>query len=210
MEEDKFRTEKINGDVISILQLTSKIGWKETRELSILRILYLSSILYGFRYPAASNPFEVDYEFTVDSRGPYNDKVINNSIVWLLSNEMIKQKDSQKTYSLTNKSIPFLDQIPNYTTKKEWIDAIVHILGIYGEDNIYDFVFRDPEYRDNVDRQSTKTLNISESNKTVETLHEFQKAFIDALGEKAKDLSPKDYLEMYFEFIFSKYLKGKN
>jgi hypothetical protein len=209
MEEDKFRTEKINGDVISILQLTSKIGWKETRELSILRIIYLSSILYGFRFPTENNPFENDYEFTVDSRGPYNDKVIDNSIVWLLSNEMIKQNTSQKTYSLTDKQIPFLEQIPNYSTKKQWIDAIVHILGIYGEDNIYDFVFRDPEYRDNIDRQSTKTLNISESNKTIETLHEFQKAFIDALGDKAKDLNPKDYLEMYFEFIFSKYLKGE-
>lgn len=210
MDESNFRTEKINGDVISILQLTSKIGWKETRELSILRILYLSSILYGFRYPTSSNPFEADYEFTVDSRGPYNDKVINNSIVWLLSNEMIKQKGDQKTYSLADKSIAFLDQIPNYTAKKEWIDAVVHILGIYGEDNIYDFVFRDPEYRDTVDRQSTKTLNLSESNKTIETLHEFQKAFIDTLGDKAKHLNPKDYLEMYFEFIFSKYLKGKN
>lgn len=209
MAEDKFKTEKINGDVISILQLTSKIGWKETRELSILRILYLSSILFRFRYPKDSNPFEEDYEFTVDSRGPYNDKVINNSIVWLLSNEMIKQKENQKIYSLTNKDVPHLEQIPNFLAKREWIDAIIHILGIYGEDNIYDFVFRDPEYRDTVDRQSTKTLNLSETNKTIETLHEFQKAFIEALGEKAKDLSPRDYLEMYFEFIFSKYLKGE-
>ncbi|MBL0049309.1 MAG: hypothetical protein IPP32_14580 [Bacteroidetes bacterium] len=210
MTEDKFKTEKINGDVVSILQLTSKIGWKETRELSILRILYLTSILFRFRYPNDNNPFEEDYEFTVDSRGPYNDKVINNSLVWLLSNEMIKQSESQKAYSLTNKDIPFIEQIPNFNTKREWIDAIIHILGIYGEDNIYDFVFRDPEYRDTVDRQSTKTINLSESNKTIETLHEFQKAFIEALGDKAKDLNPKDYLEMYFEFIFSKYLKGKN
>lgn len=208
--EDKFKIEKINGDVVAILQLTSKIGWKETGELSILRILYLSSILFRFRYPELNNPFEEDYEFTVDSRGPYNDKVINNSIIWLLSNEMIKQKENEKAYSLTSKQIPMLEQIPNYQIKREWIDAIVHILGIYGEDNIYDFVFRDPEYRDTVDRQSTKTLNLSDTNKTIETLHEFQKAFIAALGDKAKNLNTKDYLEMYFEFIFSKYLKGKN
>jgi hypothetical protein len=123
---------------------------------------------------------------------------------------MIQQKGDEKAYSLTSKVIPFLEEIPNYKIKREWIDAIIHILGVYGEDNIYDFVFRDPEYRDTVNRQSTKTLNLSESNKTVETLHEFQKAFIEALGDKAKDLNPKDYLEMYFEFIFSKYLKGKN
>lgn len=69
-----------------------------------------------------------------------------------------KAKWKSKAYSLTNKDIPFIEQIPNFNTKREWIDAIIHILGIYGEDNIYDFVFRDPEYRDTVDRQSTKQL----------------------------------------------------
>jgi hypothetical protein len=209
MEESNSKTENINADVISILQLASKIGWKETRELSILRILYLSSILYGFRYPQEKNPFEDDYEFKVDSRGPYNDRIINNSIVWLLSNEMIVQKGKEKTYSLATKEFPSLDQIANFKIKREWIEAIIYILGIYGEDNIYDFVFRDPEYQDNVKRQTTKTINISDSNKTVETLREFQNAFLKALGEDAKNLKTKDYLEMYFEFVFSKYLKGQ-
>jgi len=209
MEDNKFKIEKINGDVISILQLTSKIGWKETRELSILRILYLSSILYRFRYPDKNNPFEEDYEFSVDSRGPYNDKVINNSIVWLLSNEMIIESGSQKSYYLADKQIQHLEQIPNYKIKREWLDAIIHILGIYGEDYIYDFIFRDPEYRDNISRQSKKTINISEDNKTIEALIQFQNAFTKALQEKAAELNPKDYLEMYFEFIFSKYLKGE-
>lgn len=209
MDEKKYNIEHINADVISILQLTSKIGWKEARELSILRILYLSSLLYSFRYPGKVNPFEEDYEFTVDSRGPFNDKVINNSIIWLLSNEMIKQNPKNKSYSLTGNTIDHLDQIPNYQIKKSWIDVIVHILGIYGEDSIYDFIFRDPEYRDNLNRHSTKTLNISESNKTIETLNEFQKAFVKELKEKAKEISDKDYLEMYFEFVFSKYLRGE-
>lgn len=209
MEEDRFQTQKINADVVSILQLTSKIGWKETRELSILRILYLSSILYGFKFPNDINPFEEDYEFTIDSRGPYNDKVINNSIVWLLSNEMIKQNPESRAYSLTGNRIQFLEELPSYMVKHEWLDAIIHILGVYGEDNIYDFIFRDPEYRDNLERQSTKTIDLSENNKTIETLKRFQNAFITTLGEKAKELNSKDYLEMYFEFIFSKYLKGR-
>ena len=205
-----FNIEHINADVFSVLQLTTKIGWKETRELSILRILYLSSLLYTFRYPTKNNPFEDDYEFTVDySRGPFNDKIVNNSITWLLVNEIIRQNDDSKSYSLLERKIPYLEQIPNYVLKKDWIEVIVYILGIYGEESIYDFIFRDPEYSDNVARQSTKTLNISESNKTIEKLNEFQRAFIKVLGDKAKELTDKDYLEMYFEYVFSKYLKGE-
>lgn len=207
--EEKFNIEHINADVISIFDLTSKIGWKKIKELSILRILYLSSILFSFRFPDESNPFETDYEFTIDSRGPYNDMVVNNSIVWLLSNEFIRQVDGKKIYSVISYDITFIEQIPNYSLKKKWLEVVVNILGIYGEDNIYDFIFRDPEYQDNLNRQSTKPLNIGDDNKTIETLKNFQSAFEEALGDKANNLSDKDYLEMYFEFIFSKYLRGE-
>ena len=92
--------------------------------------------------------------------------------------------------------------------RHEWVSIVVFILGIYGEDKIYDFIFKDPEYVDAIKRQSAKSINTSEDNLSISSLKKFKEIFEENLGEQANALKDKDYLEMYFEFIFSKILKG--
>ena len=51
-------------DIYKLMKILTNIGWKSVRETSINRIIYLSAVLYSFRYPDESNIFKEDYMFT--------------------------------------------------------------------------------------------------------------------------------------------------
>ena len=202
--------EKIKTDILFLFQSAKKVGWNEIRELSVMRTLYFCSLLFTFKHPQKKNPFKEYYEFALNLRGPYFSK-INMALISLITNEFINQSQSkiESTYSLGTNPIPDnLSNIPESSDKFKWITLITNILVTYGEDKIYDFIFRDPEYNYQVKIQSQKLINISKDNKTIENLNEFKEAFEENFGDKVKAFDDKDYLEMYFNYIFSKILKG--
>lgn len=84
------------------------------------------------------------------------------------------------------------------------------IIGIYGEDKIYDFIFRDQEYRVSLDsnKELCYNLDIGENNETVKFLNDFKKSFEDHLSVNI-DLNNRKYLEMYFEYVFGRVLRGE-
>ncbi len=198
----------INADIVTLIKLTSDIGWDRIRKLSIYRILYLSSVLYSFKNPGKENPFIESYHFDIDSTGPYCQD-INNSLTFLESNEYLKKDDNTFTLNTERLSdLADLSQIQDQEKKEEWLKTIIHILGIYGENKIYDFVIRDPQYQDHIARNVPKELNIDMDNKTIEVLNSFKGAFEKTLGKDAEQIDDKEYLELYFEYVFSKVLKG--
>ena len=88
IEESKKRLFRVAGDVYSIVDISSEIGWDSVIELSIQRIIYLSSVFYSFKFPDNSNPFLKDYDFSVDLRGPFNSQ-IQKSILLLLKEQYL-------------------------------------------------------------------------------------------------------------------------
>ena len=100
--------------------------------------------------------------------------------------------------------------IPFFEEKCSWIEDISYIIGIYGEDKIYDFIFRDPEYRVSLDsnKELCYNLDIGENNETVKFLNDFKKSFEDHLSVNI-DLNNRKYLEMYFEYVFGRVLRGE-
>ena len=74
--------------------------------------------------------------------GP-EDAEIENALNLLESNEVIKRTD--QGYEL-NKDAVFSFPASQSNRKKEWFDVIKYIIGMYSEDKIYDFIFRDPEF----------------------------------------------------------------
>lgn len=201
---------RINGDVLTLIKITKEIGWERINILSITRILYLSSVLYTFKYPQEHNPFSDDYHFIVSLRGPYSGN-IQISIKFLLANKFIEEiKKNSGVFVLGRNPIPDLTDIPYIAVKKDWFKVIIYILGIYGEEKIYDFVFRDPEYQDNIQRNAVKNeLEIGPNNKTNEILERFKNSFEINLKDQNIELDDKQYLELYFEYLFSKILKGE-
>ena len=74
--------------------------------------------------------------------GP-EDAEIENALNLLENNEVIKRTD--QGYEL-NKDAVFSFPASQSNRKKEWFDVIKYIIGMYSEDKIYDFIFRDPEF----------------------------------------------------------------
>ena len=79
-------------DVFQLISKLVEIGWKSIRESSINRIIYLSAVLYSFRYPNEKNIFEDDYNFSVTLSGP-EDPEVEEALINLQSNEVIERTD---------------------------------------------------------------------------------------------------------------------
>ena len=191
-------------DILLLLTKLENIGWKYVRESSINRILYLSAVLYSFRYTEKDNIFKDDYNFTRTLSGP-EDADIDNAVTNLKANELLIHSEEGYGLSHINHTI----SSENYELKDSWFDDISFILGVYGEDKIFDFIFRDPEYKNSLESNSVYTLNIGSDNDTVKFLNKFKDAFESKLTKEDDILDNKDYLKLYFEYIFGKILRGE-
>ncbi|MEX0597318.1 MAG: hypothetical protein WD512_12560 [Candidatus Paceibacterota bacterium] len=201
----KSQTKKlfeVNSDISTIIQIIHEIGWKEIRESSIHRILYLSSVLYAFMDDHDENAFS-NYHFSITPTGPYSD-TIARSLVDLKSREIIL--DNEKGILKVDKES--LDRI-DYSLKEqriEWFRTVIYILGLYGESKIFGFIIQDPQYKDDFRRNSQKEIDISDENKSIQTLNSFKNAFEETLDD-VSEIDKKEYLDLYFEYVFSKIIK---
>lgn len=196
----------VSADVYSVIKSMNDKGWKTLRESSINRIIYLTAILFTFMYENEKNIFEDIYKFTVTLSGP-EDANISRAIVNLESNYAISSNNDglfifDKEYVLKFKDYPLFDK------KAKWIDDISYIIGIYGEEKIYDFIFRDPQYQTSKKSNSLEILDLTENNATVLFLKEFKSEFEKHIDVTNRSLSNRKYLELYFEYVFGKIVRG--
>jgi len=196
----------VNSDIVVLTKLASGVGWDSIRELSVYRMLYLASILYSFKYPHHDNMFSRYYHFDIDSAGPYSDE-IKKSLVFLESNEYLIRNDN--SFKLNPERADAVLKAAIFSEKENWLKAIIYILGLYGEGKIYEFVIRDPQYQDHIERNVPKELDIEGDNKTIRILNKFKQAFEKNIGDKATGINDTEYLTLYFEYVFSKVVKGE-
>lgn len=195
MEETLKALFNTNQDVLSLMSLIKGIGWNALREHSIQRTIYLSKVLYSFVSNDEKNLFD-DYHFSVTITGPYTE-LINRSIVDLTSRELIIE-DLEGNLKTTNNKITINQKSEKYI----WFKTVVLILGLYGEDKIFSFTINDPLYLEAVKTNSQKELQTSPENKTVKVLNDFKTSFEETLSDVSK-ISKVEYIELYFEYIFS-------
>jgi hypothetical protein len=195
-------------DILSIFKIAKDIQWLTIRQDSLYRILYLSSVLYAFRHDKSKNPFSI-YRFIVDTTGPY-DANISKAITFLIKDEYIERAGGEDIYKLGNNSASNVFDFHLEEERIDWIKQIIYILGIYGENKIYEFIFRDPQYQTTIKSNTQQGLNTETDNETTKTLVLFKEAFEESLGDSIQDISSQTYLELYFEYIFSKILKRED
>ena len=198
----------ISADIYSVVKSMNNIGWNAIRESSINRILYLSAVMYSFMETEQKNIFSNDYSFVITIGGP-EDPNISNAITNLESNEVIERNDTGFALGRVNLENTF-NEYPLYTEKKKWIDDMLYIIGIYGEDKIYDFVFRDPQYQLSLKTNAQYVLDLTANNATVNFLNSFKNDFENQAKKINQNysLNNRQYLSMYFEFVFGKILRG--
>ena len=195
----------ISSDVYVTINSMNNKGWKELKFSSINRILYLTAVFYSFLHSTEQNIFENNYNFTIALRGP-EDPNIEKALINLLSNDVIGQND-EGYYIQDSNYINVFENYTFFTEKSKWIDDISYIIGIYGEDKIYDFVFRDPQYQNSLKTNDLRSLDLSSENETVKFLEQFKNEFEQHMKDDEK-LSNRRYLELYFEYVFGKILRG--
>lgn len=196
---------KKSEDIYQLMKKLNNIGWKTIRESSLNRIIYLAAVLYSFRYPKEENILQNEYMFSVTLSGP-EDAEIENALINLESNDVIKQ--TEEGYQICMGAVFSINDVFD-SKKSEWFDDIAYIIGIYGEDKIYDFIFRDPEYRKTLKGNSIYNLNIGPENATVNFLNSFKAAFEEKVQNKDDVLNNRQYLELYFEYVFGMILRGE-
>ena len=196
-----------SGDIISCFLAAKSIGWDGMSEISLNRIIYFAAVLFKFRFSEQKNIFEDDYEFSITLRGP-EAAIIKHAITHLQTNFIISCKGTE--YFLDVEDETFTKNLPYYEEKKNWIEDIVYLMGVYGEEKLYDFIFRDPEYKANLKSKSSKPLDLSEANYTIKYLKMFKTDFENSVSQQSPKLDNKQYLELYFEYVFGKILKGES
>lgn len=208
MPEETRKEELIfsNFDILTLLTITKQNNWKSLRETSLGRIIYLASVLYKFMFPDNKNIFSDNYTFSFDETGPYSD-VIRKSLLHLETNEFIERDGLNLKLSDSKKVNKPISEEENL--RKKWLEIIMNLLSSYGEGKVYDFVIRDPLYQDSFKRNTPKNIQIDYDNLTLKNLNSFKDTFEKSLGDKSQKITPNKYLELYFEFIFGKVLRGE-
>ncbi|MEL1254077.1 hypothetical protein AAEO57_09845 [Flavobacterium sp. DGU38] len=196
MQENTKELLRANNDIVGLMISIKNIGWTSIREQSIQRTLYLTKVLYSFVSNGENNLFE-EYHFSVSIAGPYSE-LIKRSILDLRVREILIE-DSEGNIQIGNKDF----QLSGDGNKFKWLKTIVYILGLYGESKIFSFTINDPLYKEAIETNSQKELDTSPENKTVKVLNSFKTAFEETL-ESVSNISKEEYLELYFEYIFSK------
>lgn len=189
-----------NEDILCIMKNAKLIGWRSIKEQSIQRIMYLSKVLYSFTH-SDDNKYDY-YHFSIDLYGPFS-ALINNSIIFLKSSQyLVDNFEGKLEISRDNDSLVF-DQ-----DKDKWIKTIILILGKYGEHRIFAFTIYDPLYKEAVETNQLRVLDTSSvENKTIKVLKAFKKAFEETLKDTST-ISAEEYLDLYFEYIFSQIIKN--
>ncbi len=210
---DRSRDDKrfiVYADILGIFRLSNDIGWSEIRESSIHRVLYLAAVLFSFKFPDKDNLFS-NYRFSLEKYvGPYNGD-IKNGMDFLLKDDFLKLTIVEESiYALGDNSADMLLENLPHEERIEWLRIIVTILNIYGENKIYDFVFRDKEYQQTLQSGTSEGIDTSPENATLKFLNGFKLAFEETLGERVEALPQEKYIELYFEYVFGQILKRED
>lgn len=208
MDKEIKELYQTNDDIVFILSTGLKIGWEEIKSQSINRIVYLSKVLYSFVNYTEPNIMDY-YHFTSNFAGPVS-AVINRSLVDLESREFTISSNSGIKLNIIGQTLNnILDSsLDNEKRERqEWYKTILLLLGKYGENKVFSFTINDPLYIENVESNSQKEILFDDSeNKTFEVLKSFQKAFEETIPDTS-NISKEEYLELYFDYIFSQIIK---
>ena len=198
-------------DLLFILESAKKIGMPSLRENSLHRIMYFC---YIFDYINIERVFDYIYDFHIDTEGPYCSD-IKSILIELQSSEyiVIAENDSKiDTFKIDVDVKEYYQKTDAmYYKKYKWIDTVIKILGLYGEERLFDFIYRDPNIEDIIKSNSTQTIDRELNTLTCNYLNSFKKEFEQYLNEENINmlLDNDKYLEAYFEYIFSQIIRGE-
>lgn len=191
---------KVNIDIMTIAAHASKIGWETISVSTLQRFIYLLKVLYSFINSSDQNLFN-QYHFNVTTFGPYSE-LIYRSVVFLISTRRLEGDMDGDVRIISKDGVDEMD-----TERINWIDSILLILSKYGENKIFGFIVNDPLYDISVKSNLPSEIQVTSENETLLVLNDFKKAFEDTLPDTTS-ISKEEYINLYFDYIFSQIIKG--
>ena len=202
-------------DILLVFEHSTKNNWKAISTKTIIRILYFSIAFNKFFNQTNPIPFSDTYDFYIDTSG-----LNMNDISFLLAefehNSLVK-KTNINEYILDTNNPNYLEIINEsykrnlFQEKSKWISIVISILAIYGEESIYEFIFRDPEFLMKYKSQDNHNIDISNESETFKILYKFKSAFELELKKRDKrNLSTQQYINLYFDYVFSTIIKKES
>ncbi|GAB1365745.1 hypothetical protein MASR1M36_06160 [Candidatus Cloacimonadaceae bacterium] len=210
-EDDK----KVALHLLLLLYHAKRMNWEEVNKLYINWSMYLINILVHF-YNQDTGDDDLQelpqlYEFILDSTSPKSD-IVNRSLDILALNKYILSVDNP---TITEKGIEAVTNLllPDSTMKSiaQWIDIMVSLQSIYGYEQLFRFIYRDPEFKSKLKALDDVLETSNPLNETVLFLNEFKSAYDEILKTNniPAVVSPKEYLIGYFGYVFDLIKRGE-
>lgn len=209
MKENETIKLIVREHVLMIIKIARLLGWSEINESMIHWSLYLVHILHLF---SEEKPFyDKVYTFIIEEEnqnvldiGP-KCNLITDSIQWLLLNKYISEDNN--SYCISDLGNELLEN-PIDQFDYEWIELVINLESMYGESKLLNYIFLDQEFRIKYYSQLTDLEVSNSENETIKFLKEFQNVF-DKNKSPDKELSKKEYLVLYFDYLFSRIIKNE-
>lgn len=201
--------------VLLLLYHAKKLNWAEINRSYVNWSMYQINILVHF-YKTNTDDLELSsfislYEFVMEPTGPLCD-LITQALDWLELNKYITSvKSPILTDSGTNEVVGVLLKDPLLIEVEKWIELMVTLQSIYGYEQLYRFIYRDPEFRNKLKSNNPKLETGNPQNDTIEFLNEFKTSYDDVLLEigNTTSISRKEYLIGYFGYVFDQISRGE-
>lgn len=210
-EEDK----KVALHLLLLLFHAKRMNWDEVNKLYINWSMYLINTLVHF-YNKGIDDDDLQelpqlYEFILDSTSPKSD-IVNRALDILALDKYIQSVEIPIITEKGNEAVTKL-LLPDSTMKSiaQWIDIMVSLQSIYGYEQLFRFIYRDPEFKSKLKAQDDVLETSNPLNETILFLNEFKSAYDEVLTNNniSEAISPKEYLIGYFGYVFDLIKRGE-
>lgn len=205
----------LKNDLITVSYFLEQNSWNEVSKTSYQRILYFAAALSPVFLPEE----EWTYDFSNTFFGPYNKEIapliqeLSNKGFLKVIDRRIYQNRVEESFIISTKGKEFCENIifklDANSPKVRWLDIIVKVLSIYGENFLSKLVKNDPNIVNLNMINSYKKIPIGNSEDNI-TKDFFE--FVKAKGKERFNLEnegDKDFLLLFFDILYRKY-KGDN
>lgn len=206
---------KVALHLLLLLFHAKRMNWEEVNKLYVNWSMYLINTLVHF-YNKGMDDDDLQelpnlYEFILDSTSPKSD-IINRALDILALSKYIQSVDNP---NITDKGIDTVNKVLMHDSTlnsiAQWIDIMVSLQSIYGYEQLFRFIYRDPEFKSKLKAQNDVLETSNPLNETILFLNEFKSAYDEILQDNniPEVVSPKEYLIGYFGYVFDLIKRGE-
>lgn len=201
--------------ILLLLYHAKRLNWSGINKSYVNWSMYQINILVHFYQDDIEDKnlssFTDIYEFVMEPTGPLCD-LVNQALEWLVVMKYVKSLIEPIISETGINKVRDLLLHDNETKPIErWIDIMITLQSVYGYEQLFRFIYRDPEFKNKLMANNPTLETGNPQNDTVEFLKSFKCMYDEVLRDSGstKELSKKEYLIGYFRYVFELIKRGE-